>query len=135
MTQKFVKAIFIHVMAVQERYMQASFQVWHDEGMSIDNTHKLTKKIFVNTSGQSHVSPFTAAQTNLSKIGKIVASRFKNTKSHSEVKAIVAGIKASSEKQMHHLLTTLSLTILRAMASHMRKCGVRTLDVVWCGIV
>jgi hypothetical protein len=78
--------------------MQAWFQAWHDKGMSIDDTHKLTKKIFVNTSGRSCVSPFTAAQTNLSKIGKIVASRFKYTKSHPKVKAIVAGIKDSCEK-------------------------------------
>ena len=98
MTQKLAKTIFFHVMEVRERYMQASFQAWHDEGMSVDDTHKLTKKIFVNTSGRSRVSPFTAAQTNLSKIGKIVASRFKFTKSHTEVKAIVAGIKDSREK-------------------------------------
>ena len=98
MTPKFAKTIFIHVMEIRERYMQASFQAWHDEGMSIDDTHKLTKKIFVNTSGRSRVSPFTATQTNLSKIGKIIASRFKFTKSHAEVKAIVAGIKDSREK-------------------------------------
>ena len=44
------------------------------------------------------MSPFTAAQTNLSKVGKIVASRFKFTKSHTEVRAIVSGIKDSREK-------------------------------------
>ena len=53
MTPKLAKAIFIHVLEVREKYMQNSFQAWHDEGMSIDDTHKLTKKIFVNTTGRS----------------------------------------------------------------------------------
>jgi hypothetical protein len=132
MTRKFVKAIFIHVMEVREQYMQALFQAWHDKGMSIDDTHKQTKKIFVNTSGRSCVSPFTAAQTNLSKIGKIVASRFKYyTKSHTEVKAIVAGIKDSHEKTNAPPLDYLAFDHPEGDGEPYEEAWVRTLVVVW----
>lgn len=50
--------------------------------MVVDDTHKITKKVFVNTTGRTRVRPFTAVMTILNKMGKIVSSRYKYTKSH-----------------------------------------------------
>ena len=52
----------------RENYIQKSFQAWHDDGMTVDDTHKITKKVFVNTSGKSRVRPFTAVMTVLNKL-------------------------------------------------------------------
>ena len=46
MTQQYARNIFL---ALEEKkrgsYVQNSFQAWHDDGMTVDDTHKITKKI------------------------------------------------------------------------------------------
>ena len=54
--------------------------------MTVDDTHKITKKVFVNTTGKTQVRPFTAVMTVLNKLGKIVSSRYKYSKGHNETK-------------------------------------------------
>ena len=97
MTERFVKAIFNLDMTARGKYTESSFQARHDEGCSIDDTFKYPNKIFVNTTGRSRVQPFAAMQTILSRIGFIVSARFKHSKSHQEVEAILGGIKACRE--------------------------------------
>ena len=70
-----------------------SFHAWHDEMLRKDDTHKFTKKIYVNTAGRSRARPYTAMETLLSKAGKIVAAVLKFTKSHAESLAIANRVK------------------------------------------
>ena len=71
MTENLARNIFLELEEGKRGlYIQNSFQAWHDEGMTVDDTHKITKKIFVNTSGRSRVCPFTAMMTVLNKTGK-----------------------------------------------------------------
>ena len=94
MTRQYARNIFL---ALEEKkrgsYVQNSFQAWHDDGMTVDDTHKITKFFFVNTSGRSRVRPFTAMMTVLNKTGKIVSARFKYTKNHEETESILKGIR------------------------------------------
>lgn len=75
------------------RYMSNSFAAWHDDGLSMDDTHKITKRVYINTSGRSRARPYTALQTVLAKSKKIVAAAFKFTKSHAEALAVAKKLK------------------------------------------
>ena len=57
MTENYARSIFLLLEgnAAREKYVQNSFQAWHDDGMTVDDTHKITKKVFVNTSGRTRV--------------------------------------------------------------------------------
>ena len=100
MTIKFARSMFL---ALEEHgrstYMQKSFQAWHDDGMTVDDTHKIKKKVFVNTTGRTRVRPFTAVMTILNEMWEIVSSRYKYTKSHEETKIFLEVI---SDVRLHH---------------------------------
>ena len=93
MTPRLAEAIFKIDMAACHGYMQSSFQMRHDDTLMADNTHKNPKKIFVNTTGRARVQPFTTLQTTLSRKGFVVLARYKHSKSHLEVDAILQGLK------------------------------------------
>ena len=45
MTTAYAKNIFLEMEeSKQGEYIQNSFQAWHDDGMTVDDTHKITKK-------------------------------------------------------------------------------------------
>ena len=45
MTENLAKKIFLELEEGKRgTYIQNSFQVWHDDGMTVDDTHKITKK-------------------------------------------------------------------------------------------
>ena len=98
MTQNYARNIFLRLEENKRgSYIQNLFQVWHDDGMTIDDTHKITKKIFVNTSRKSRVHPFTAMMTVLNKTGKVVSACFKYTKNHEETESILNRIRRIRE--------------------------------------
>jgi len=75
-------------MGTFEKYMQASFQFGCDEGVSTDDSHKLTSHVYVNV-GKSKVQPFTTTYSAISLNGLPNISRFKFTKSSAELKMII----------------------------------------------
>lgn len=77
--------------------------------MAVDDTHKITKKIFVNTSGKTQVCPFTAVMTVLNKLGNIVSSQYKYSKGHNETRSILLSIKEIRDHQNTGPLNYLSL--------------------------
>ena len=111
MTKNHAKTLFLLIESQnsREKYIKNSFQAWHDDGMTVDDTHKITKKVFVNTTGKTRVRPFTAVMTVLNKLGKIVSSRYKYSKGHNETKAILLGIKEIRDHQNTGPLKYLSL--------------------------
>ena len=54
MTDKYVKKMFLMLEndGVRDAYIQKSFQAWHDDGMTVDDTHKITKKYLLIPLGE-----------------------------------------------------------------------------------
>lgn len=75
-------------MSTHESYMQALFQFGVDEGCSTDDSHKLTKHVYVNV-GKRKVQPFNGTYTILGLNGKVNVSRFRYTKSTGELMDII----------------------------------------------
>ncbi|EJK62578.1 hypothetical protein THAOC_16798 [Thalassiosira oceanica] len=71
-----LKSAFRARMVAEERYIQASFQLANDEGISTDDSHKLTGYIHATVPGGRKVQPYTCTSTAISLAGRVCYSRF-----------------------------------------------------------
>ena len=76
-------------MVAEERYIQASFQLANDEGISTDDSHKLTGYIHVTIPGGRKVQPYTCTSTAISLGGKVCYSRFTPNKAQNVLRNVI----------------------------------------------
>ena len=77
-------------MSAHEPFMKNCFQFSHDNGASVDHTHKFSKLLkATNRNGNL----FTASYTTLSFLGKIITSYLTFTKSNADIEPMIKNIK------------------------------------------
>jgi len=93
--ERLLKKLYNSFMAVNEPYMQASFQCHVDEGCTGDDTHKFNSFIFLKPPEKNSavVQPFGASWTSTNLNGRISIERIKFTKAQSEMELMMQQYK------------------------------------------